>query len=343
MNSSTQLSVLLERLSVLATRGALAVPIWAAFLLLIVFFFRGPLLTLIMHALSIRDEGLEKSIRARVDTPLQLLLITLAMLPFTILIVAPYGTFVGAVLSLMSFVLFFYMLIQSIDLAIFSWYVTKRGKNISSVVRFFVLAILYGTALLLLLDWGLGVSVLPLLATSTVLTAILGLALQDTLKNVFAGLNMSLENSFEQGDWILFKVDGNESLYGQIVEIGWRTTKIKSLNNNYIVIPNSKFTMHELVNFSRPTTRHAKTVEIPVSLKADAKQVREALERAARTTEGILGDPAPAAIPLGITATHITYQLRFWLDNLDERERLTGEVLQRCWEELAKVEAFATP
>jgi small-conductance mechanosensitive channel len=335
------LQVLFERISLLATAGPLAIPIWLALLFLILSFLRGPLLTGIFRISRISDNDLEVTVRKRLDAPLQLLFFIVALLPFTFVIAQPYGAYVTVVTHIFATFLLFHIVIQSIDLSIFSWYLKRSRTNVSSVMRFFTLSVLYAIAVMLLLDWELHVSVLPLLATSTVLTAVLGLALQDTLKNAFAGLNMSLENSFEQGDWVMFRLDATTQLMGQIVEIGWRTTKIKTLNNNYAIIPNATFTTHELINYNKPSSVHGRTVDIPVLLNGDPEKVKMALIKAALSVDGVLADPQPDALPTEIHSDRIMYQLRFWLADFEARETLTGKVLERCWLELKDQGALA--
>lgn len=331
---------LLERISHIATAGPLAAPIWIACAMLLLSFLRGPMLRGVFKIFRVEDKALEDDVKKKVDGPLQLLFILLAFSPFTYLIAKPLGAFVVLAVHVIAFALLFHVLIQIVDLSIFNWYLKRKQANVAAVVRVFVLSILYAIAAMLLLDWAIGVSILPILATSTVLTAVLGLAMQDTLKNAFAGLNMSLENSFEQGDWVMFRLDSNEQWYGEIVEIGWRTTKIKTLNNNYAVIPNSKFTNHELINFNKPTTVHARTVSIPVVMSASADNVKTTLIRAAKSVDGVLDDPEPDAAPTEITGAHVVYQLRFWLADGAYRETITGAVLERAWQELKELRAL---
>jgi small-conductance mechanosensitive channel len=331
---------LFERIGSLATDGPLAIPIWFAFLLILLSFLRGPLLTGILRWARVQDETLVADVRKRIDVPLQLLFIGLALLPFTFMVPAPYGTYVEITGRIFVIFLALHIAIQTIDLAVFSWYLKKSRQNVSAVMRFFALTVLYGIVFMLLLEWGIGVSVLPLLATSTVLTAVLGLALQDTLKNAFAGLNMSLENSFEQGDWVMLRPGSSSEWFGQIVEIGWRTTKIKTLNNNYAVIPNASFTAYELINFNKPTNLHARVIDIPVMFGADPEKVGLALRKAALSVAGILEDPSPQPLATLISNDRVVYQLRFWMADIAQREVLTGRVIQRCWEELKDLGAL---
>lgn len=329
-----------ERISHILVAGPLAAPIWIACVMLLLSSLRKPMLRGVFRTFRIEDKTLEQSVKAKVDAPLQLLFIVLALTPFTFLIAQPLGSFAVLAVHIVGFALLFHVVIQVVDLAIFNWYLQRRQANVAAVVRMFVLSVLYAIAAMLLLDWAIGVSILPILATSTVLTAVLGLALQDTLKNVFAGLNMSLESSFEQGDWVTFRLDSQEQWYGQIVEIGWRTTKIKTLNNNYAIIPNSKFTNHELINFNKPTTVHARTMTVPVSLNADAANVKAGLTRAVCTVQGVLEDPYPDVMPIAVTDNSVVYQVRFWLADCAARETMTGEALERCWQELKDLRAL---
>jgi small-conductance mechanosensitive channel len=325
---------LFARLSVLATHGPFAGPIWAAVIFLCLYVLRTPLLKLIFHLAKVDDEDLRTKVKRKVDVPLQLLLVTLAVLPFTFLLIQPIRAVIVLIMHVSALFLLFYIAIQTVDLALFSWYLVRRQTAVSGVVRVFVLFVLYGVAALLTLDWGFGVSILPLLATSTVVSAVIGLALQDTLKNAFAGLNMSIEKSFVEGDWVLFRLDAAEQWFGQIVEIGWRTTKIRTLNNNYAVVPNSNFTNRELINFSKPQLMHARTIDFPVSFAADGAAVKKALIASALSVDGVLSDPAPQAQPLEMKADHVLYQLRFWMNELELRDVLTGRVMERSWKEL---------
>ncbi len=333
-----------DKILAIASTGPYAAPIWIACAFILLSFLRGPLIGQLFKAFRVKDAALADTMKGKIDRPLQMLFFVLAITPFTLLIPAPTGPILVVIVNLLAFALLFHIVIQSIDLAVFNWYLHRRQAKVASVVRVFILSILYAICAMLLLDWAVGVSILPILATSTVLTAVLGLAMQDTLKNAFAGLNMSLENSFEQGDWVMFRLDSaTDHLYGQIVEIGWRTTKIKTLNNNYAIIPNSKFTTHELINFDKPTPVHARTVTIPVSLSADGENVKTALIRSAAGATGVLEDPPPDATPLEIKLDHVVYQLRFWIASGAEREHMTGSVLQRCWQELKELGALPKP
>src|SRR5205085_5789289 len=83
-----------------------------------------------------------------------------------------------------------------------------------------------------------------LLATGTVVAAVLGLALQETLGNLFAGIALHLEDSFEIGDVIK-----SGDFIGVVEGVRWRGTRIRTFNNNFVIIPNSSLAREKLEIF----------------------------------------------------------------------------------------------
>ncbi|MGH7321887.1 MAG: mechanosensitive ion channel family protein, partial [Candidatus Rokuibacteriota bacterium] len=112
----------------------------------------------------------------------------------------------------------------------------RQGRTLPpSILRDVVSGLFAAILVVLLLRTGLGVDVTALVATSAALSIILGLALQETLSNVFAGLALIIERPFEPGDWIQF---GNR--VGQVKEVSWRAVKLQLLRqDDSLIVPNS--------------------------------------------------------------------------------------------------------
>ena len=120
-----------------------------------------------------------------------------------------------------------------------------------------------------------GFDVLPLLTTSAVLTAIIGLALQTTIANLFGGLSLQLDRTLVQGDWI---ETGRHS--GRIVEIGWRSTQLITRDGDTLFLPNSQLVSGEVLNLSRPTGAHRASVRMNVPERYAPAAVRQAFGNA---------------------------------------------------------------
>lgn len=290
---------------------------------------------------GVTDKSLEKAISQAIDVAFMLLMLVLALIPFAGVFDFPGSASLITGGRIAAVVLILYIFIHSLDLVVFSWYFTqRRNMAIPNVMRFFVLTVLYVLAILLILDWGFGVSVLPLLATSTVLGAVLGLALQDTLKNLFAGLTLSLEKTFREGDWVMFRLDATNTWTGQIVEIGWRSTKLRTHNNTYAVIPNFHFTANDLLKLNPPNNESGRVLSFPVYPRADAEKVRDALQQAALATDEVLKEPPPQAFPSEVHNDHVVYQLRFWFTSYEHVERISGQIIENAVERLASLNAL---
>jgi len=325
----------------LATSSEYAVSFWATVLCLILLLNKKAVVEYIWRSLHlIEDLVLQKEYFAKIDKALKILLITLACSPFFHFLPSIANK------SLSAFALFvvpfaaLYIVVQALDLVFFGWYLTKyKDANVPSVMRAFVIGGIYVVFGLIFLEWSLGVNVLPLLATSTVVTAVLGLAMQDTLKNLFAGLTMSFEKRYRQGDWVNFRLDANNSTVGQVSEIGWRTTRLRTLDNNFAVIPNSMFTTYQVVNYSLPTPSYARTIEFPIKTTSNVESVLNSLTANAPKIEGVLKEPAPDALLLNVKPDHIVVRLRFYIEDFSKGETISGQVLEVCLADLAKMSA----
>lgn len=145
------------------------------------------------------------------------------------------------------------------------------------------------------------------LATSGVLAIVLGLALQNTLSDVFSGLAINIERSFAAGDWITMK-DGSE---GQVIEINWRATRIKTYSNDLVVIPNSVIAKATVTNHSRLDEPHIGTLRIAIHHSVLPERVIDALQSAASRSPGISPGTAPVAYACRFDDALIAYDLFF--------------------------------
>ena len=124
----------------------------------------------------------------------------------------------------------------------------------------------------------LGISVTPILTALGVGSLAVALALQDTLSNLFSGIQIAASKQIKKNDYI--KLDSGEE--GYVEDISWKNTSIRMLSNNLIIIPNSKLSSIILTNYNLPDLEMAVLVEIGVSYDSDLKKVEEVTIQAAR-------------------------------------------------------------
>jgi small-conductance mechanosensitive channel len=139
----------------------------------------------------------------------------------------------------------------------------------------------------------LGISITPLITALGVGGLAVALALQDTLANLFAGIHILMEKSIRVGDFIRLE-SGQE---GYVRDITWRTTRVRMLPNNVVVIPNSKLAQSVVTNYYLPEKRMSLLIPVSVSYSADIEQVEQILveeaKKGATDIPGLLADPAP--------------------------------------------------
>lgn len=132
----------------------------------------------------------------------------------------------------------------------------------------------------------LGVEVSALIAALGIGGLAIALALQDTLGNFFAGVHLLADRPVRPGDYI--QVEGS-SIIGTIEEVGWRSTRVKTWDNNLIYIPNSKMSSSVIINYFNPGHDVACVVPYTASYEDDPDRVIETLWEALRATEKKIG------------------------------------------------------
>ncbi|MBN2453205.1 MAG: mechanosensitive ion channel family protein [Candidatus Omnitrophica bacterium] len=156
--------------------------------------------------------------------------------------------------------------------------VTSLTQNIGRIV-------IFGAGILIILNT-LGISITPILATLGVGGLAIALALQDTLANLFAGFSIIIARQIKVGDYV--KLDSGEE--GYVTDITLRTTKIKMLPNNVVLVPNEKLSKAVVTNYYLPDKEMAVLVNLGVHYKSDLARVeRVTCEVAKEIMQGVKG------------------------------------------------------
>jgi small-conductance mechanosensitive channel len=141
----------------------------------------------------------------------------------------------------------------------------------------------------------LGIAITPILTALGVGGLAVALALQDTLSNLFAGMHLLADKPIRVGDYVKISAENAE---GYVIDVGWRSTRLRMLQNNIVVVPNSKVAQSVITNYDMPEPRMALGMKISVSYATDVDRLeRLLLEEATAAVgqvPGLLGDPPPS-------------------------------------------------
>jgi small-conductance mechanosensitive channel/CRP-like cAMP-binding protein len=198
-------------------------------------------------------------------------------------------------------------------------------------------AVVYVIVMMLTLH-AVGVEPGSLLTTSALLTAVVGLALQDTLGNLVSGLALQMQRPFEVGDWIQFEQDARQ--IGQVTEVNWRATTVMTSDLVEVIVPNALLAKAPIRNYSRPSKVSRRSVTVSAAYAASPHKVADAITRGLVGTPAVLRDPAPWVQTRSFGDSGIEYTVWFFTDDYAARERTDGLVRDRIYYALqrAKVE-----
>jgi len=162
------------------------------------------------------------------------------------------------------------------------------GQAVTWVLGLSVIALLGSDAV--------GVSLAPVLTALGIGSLAVALALQDTLSNFFAGINLIGDKPFRPGDFVRLETGGQE---GYVETIGWRSTHLRTLSDGVVVIPNAILAKSVLTNFGATNPRLVLRVRVDVALGSDVDRVEALLANeatACTSVPGVRADPAPSVL-----------------------------------------------
>lgn len=223
--------------------------------------------------------------------------------------------------------------LQLLDLLLWDYLVSQR-RHVDVprlLVDLFNFVALIGVALVIL-NQVFGVKDLSaLLVTSTVVSAVIGLSLQDLLGNVIAGIALQLERPFTVGDWV--HVSGQE---GQVVQMNWRTLTLRTRDNHNVFLPNANAARQDIVNYSRPTPLQMLHAEVGLAYRHAPGEVKAVLARAVAGAEGVRADPPPEVLVKDYGEYAIHYDVRYWITDYARLPQIRDAVMTRTWYELRR-------
>lgn len=199
---------------------------------------------------------------------------------------------------------------------------SKLEKAAHSLIRTLAKTILY-VLLALILASSIGIDVTGIVALASVVTLAVSLALQNMLANVIGGFTLLYTHPFGAGDYV--EIAGQS---GSVQEVGIAYTRLTTVDNKLVSIPNNAVVSSEIVNYSATGTRRV-DMNATASYDADPDKVVAALLEAAKD-DRVLADPAPFAGLTGYGESAISYTVRVWVkteDYWDVYNKINRQVL----------------
>ncbi len=219
-------------------------------------------------------------------------------------------------------------LIALIDRYIWDIYFQQRHhvrvpKFLTEIVRLAILVV----AVFLVLQVDYHQSIKGLLIAPGIAAVVIGLAMQDLMGNIIAGVALQVGKPFIHGDWLQVE----PGRYAQVIEINWRSTRLVTVDAASIEIPNRELSKQTIVNLNRPHRRHAMRISISLDYAAPPNRVKDVLRHAVANARGVLPEPKPQIYLKNFGDSAIEYEIRFWLEEYDLFNEVSDAIRTNVW------------
>lgn len=225
-------------------------------------------------------------------------------------------------------VIIFNLIYHALD-ELLQWYLTGRqedskelvSRNIIPIAEKLAMLFLMGTALIIILKH-FNYDIFSVVTALGIGSLAIGLAAKDTLANMISGFTLMLDQPFRIGDRI--QLVGGQ--IGDVSDIGLRSTKIKTLDNQLLIIPNSDMCNTMLINQAFPDARVKGRINIGVAYGSDVEQVKGVLIATALEVEEVLRDPLPESYFVAFGDSSLNMSLFFWVEEYGKLFATTDKV-----------------
>ena len=202
----------------------------------------------------------------------------------------------------------------------------RENKILSDIIA----ACIYVCSGLAMMGFVFGLPLQGIVATSGVLAIVLGLALQNTLGDVFSGLSLSVEKPYDVGDAILLE----GGLEGEVIQINWRSTHLRNNQNDVVIVPHSSMAKMRIVNHSALSTRYNGSVIVAVDSRNEPDFAAQLLKHSAMACPAILEEPVPSVAAIGFKSDRVSYEISFSTSSIassgDARSQIIGQLYKRA-------------
>ena len=187
-----------------------------------------------------------------------------------------------------------------------------------------ILTLLVVAWVLLANVWGVDLS--AALTALGVTSLVVSFALQDTLSGLASGFLLLSDQPFQPGDWIT-----TGDIEGVVVDLNWRTTRIRTRNGDLLIVPNSTLAKANIVNYSAPAPLHRVVVPVQVAFSNPPTLAKQMLLAAAEGTAGVLSDPPPAVRVVVTDDPLMGYEVDMWVDDYSIVPRVRSDFGSLVW------------
>jgi small-conductance mechanosensitive channel/CRP-like cAMP-binding protein len=224
-----------------------------------------------------------------------------------------------------AYVALIFFFVRLVDILVFDVVVSRRHVAAPQLLRGIVAIVLYAILLVSAFNSVFKINLTGLLTGGAVLAAVLALALQDTLGNLFAGMALHLEETYEIGD----VVHSGEHI-GLVEGVSWRATRIRGFNNQLVVVPNSVIARERLEVFPR-NNLNARVITVGVDYNVAPATVIGILTQVAAHVDGVARERPCFARVSSFGDSAVVYDIKYFTRDYSARDRIDADIRKAVW------------
>ncbi|HIH43281.1 TPA: mechanosensitive ion channel family protein [Candidatus Woesearchaeota archaeon] len=292
----------------------------------------------VKHLTSKTKTKLDDLILAKISRPISLILllagIRFALIPLNLHEKVSFYLF--HVVSTLIAIIIGYIVTGVLKILIHEWGKKWAEKTMSKIDdqlvrlldRFSYILVVIIVLMFLLDSWGIKIG--PLLASLGVAGIAVAFALQNTLNNVFGGISMIVDKSLKVGD----EIEIDATTKGIVLDVGFRSTKIKTRNNEIIIMPNGQLANSKIVNYVLPDSTIRIAVPFSVAYGSDIIKVKMLVLNEVSQIKGVLKDPGSSIYFKEMGASSLNFDALLWVKDYQNRFKIKDEANTRIYNAL---------
>jgi small-conductance mechanosensitive channel len=205
--------------------------------------------------------------------------------------------------------------------------VLKRTPKENKILSDIIAACIYICSGLAMMGFVFGLPLQGIVATSGILAIVLGLALQNTLGDVFSGLSLSVEKPYDVGDSILLE----GGVEGDVIQINWRSTHLRNPQNDVVVVPHSSMAKMRIQNHTALSARYNESLIVAVNSRNEPEFATEILKGSAMVCPAILEKPLPMVAVTALESDRVTYEISFSTSSIASAGEARSQIFRQLY------------
>lgn len=220
----------------------------------------------------------------------------------------------------------------------FVWPAMERriGYPPPKLLQNIVTTVIILTIALSIFGFVLNAPISGLIAGSSVLAAVIGLAITRMISDVFSGVALSLERSYNLGDWLEIEMRSRAggAMVGRVVEVNWRATRLQTKADEVVVIPNSELARTKFINFSTPERHYRAEIQVPLSHSVSPERAKRILMAVMLNTPGVMKEPKPEIHLKKFDPRGVVWCLWPWVSDYSQNSQVVRAVQENVLKHL---------